>query len=92
MFAAPSKKLMIFMMLRTIYPFLSKYLKFGFSQPGAEKFFIELMDKAMKHRITSNIQRVDYLDHLLTLKKKKEISGEVFNFISFQIALLFQLI
>lgn len=67
---------MIAMMLTTIYPFLSKYLKYGFSQPGAEQFFIDLMEHAVKQREESKIKRVDYLDHLMNLKSKKEISGE----------------
>jgi hypothetical protein len=73
----PTKKFMIYMMLNSIYPFLSKFLKFTFTQPGAEKFFIELMDNAIKYREESKIQRMDYLDHLVNLKKKKEISGEI---------------
>lgn len=68
------------MMMATVYPFLTKFIKFGFSQPGAENFFIELMDKAVKFREESKIQRMDYLDHLINLKKKKEISGEFLAF------------
>jgi hypothetical protein len=67
---------MINMMITTIYPFLEKYLKLAFAQPGAEKFFIDLMLKAIQHREESKIQRMDYLDHLVGLKKKKEISGD----------------
>lgn len=64
------------MTLNQIYPLLNKYLKFGFSQPGAEKFFIDLMADAIKYREENKIQRADYLDHLINLKKKKEITGE----------------
>lgn len=67
---------MVIMLLRTLYPFLGRWLKFSFSRPGAENFFIELMSKAMKHREETKIQRIDYLDHLMNLKNKKEISGE----------------
>lgn len=75
-FASPSKRFMINAMITTIYPFLSKYLKLSFSQPGAEKFYIDLMNEAIKYREESKIQRVDYLDHLLNLKNKKELSGQ----------------
>jgi hypothetical protein len=67
------------MLLNTIYPFLN--LKFAFSNPGAEQFFIDLMDKSIKFREESKIQRMDYLDHLVGLKRKKEISGEFWEFV-----------
>ena len=64
------------MTLWNIYPFLEKFLKFGFAQPGAEKFFSDLMKSSMKQREESDIKQIDYLDHLITLKNRKEISGE----------------
>lgn len=66
---------MIKFLITMIYPFMSRYLKFNFSRPGAEKFFIDLMSKAIKHREENKIQRIDYLDHLVNLKNKKQISG-----------------
>lgn len=75
-FTVPTKKFMIIILLTTLYPFLSRYLKFSFARPGATDFFVELMNKAMKHREEHKIQRIDYLDHLMNLKNKKEISGE----------------
>ena len=73
---APNKRFMIISMLTTIYPFLCKYLKFSFSRPGAENYYIDLMNEAMQKREESKVQRVDYLDHLMNLKRKKEISGQ----------------
>lgn len=75
-FMAPSKQFIVKMMLTTIYPFLSKFLKFNFSSPDADKFYIELMNQAVKFREENKIQRPDYLDYLMNLKIKKEISGE----------------
>jgi hypothetical protein len=75
-FLKPSKRFLVILILTTIYPFLSRFIKFGLSSPGAEQFFIDLMDKAIKFREESKIQRMDYLDHLVGLKRKKEISGE----------------
>lgn len=75
-FTSPSKRIMIYMMLTTIYPFLTKFHKFRFTKIGAENFFIELMEKAIKHREESKVQSMDYLDHLMNLKRKKKISGE----------------
>lgn len=74
---SPSKRFMIMMMLRTVYPFLKPYLKINFTKPGAVEFFVDLMDKAMKHRESHNIQTGDYLEYLMNLKKKKEISGKI---------------
>lgn len=73
---APTKRFIIIMMLTTVYPFLKNILKLGFSQPGAENFFIDLMEKAIKNREESTTQSLDYLDHLMNLKRKKEISGK----------------
>ena len=75
-FTAPTKRFIIIMMLTTVYPFLKKILKLGSSQPGAENFFIDLMSQAIKNREESTTQSLDYLDHLMNLKRKKEISGE----------------
>lgn len=73
---APSKRFMIISMLTTIYPFLSKYIKFGFLKKGGEKFYVDLMIQAIKNREENGVHRVDYLDHLINLKNKKEISGK----------------
>lgn len=74
-FLLPSKKMIIIMMITTIYPFLKKWFKFSLTKPGAQEFFADLMNSAMKHRETNNIKTADFLDHLVTLKKKKEIDG-----------------
>lgn len=72
---APTKKFMISALLKTMYPFLNNIIKVRFGQPGVDQFFIELMQQAIKHREEHKTQRIDYLDHLITLKNKKEISG-----------------
>ena len=59
-----------------VYPGLAKILKLGFTQPGSVKFFSDLMENSMKQREESDIKQIDYLDHLITLKNRKEISGE----------------
>lgn len=67
---------MIAQMLTTIYPFLSKFVKLRLTTPEAMNFFIDLMSNALKYRQENKIQRIDYLDHLINLKNKKEISGQ----------------
>ena len=75
-FTTPTKQFMFVFLLTTIYPFLSDYVKISFSKPGAAEFFQALMIEAIKHREETKLQRIDYLDHLMTLRNKKEISGK----------------
>jgi hypothetical protein len=76
-FLTPSKYFIVLGILHSIYPFLSNYFKFSFAKPGAEKFFINLMNNAIDYREKRNIKAIDFLEHLMALKKKKEISGKV---------------
>lgn len=76
-FTTPTKRFMITAMLTTMYPFLSKYLKLSLTLPGAENFFIDLMQKAIDYREQNKIQNADYLDHLMTLKNKKQVTGNL---------------
>lgn len=40
-----------------------------------QDFFIYLMDEAINYRISHGIERDDFLAHIISLKKKKNISG-----------------
>jgi hypothetical protein len=75
-FLTPSKKFMIVMLLNSLYPVIGKFIKFSFSQPGSQRFFFKLMEDSMKQREASGVKNMDYLDFLIQLKNKKEISGE----------------
>ncbi|MGL5405341.1 MAG: hypothetical protein ACRDAX_00835 [Propionibacteriaceae bacterium] len=79
-FLAPSSRFRIISMLNTIYPFTNRFLKFSFAQPGALKFFMDLMNDAIKYREERNIKAMDFLEYLIGLKKKKEISGKKLKF------------
>ncbi|KAL7015463.1 hypothetical protein ACKWTF_016466 [Chironomus riparius] len=72
-FLTPSKKFMIFSILYSIYPFLTKYFKMTFTQPGSEKFFLNLMMDSMRQREASGVKNLDYLEYLIGLKHRKEI-------------------
>lgn len=39
-----------------------------------EDFFVYLMDEAIKHRVENNIEKDDFLSHIISLRKKKNIS------------------
>lgn len=71
----PSKVFHIKQLMSSVYPFLSKYLKVSFCQPETQKFFTDLMDDAINRRTENDIHQNDYLEHLINLRKKKEISG-----------------
>jgi cytochrome P450 len=60
--------------ITSIYPFLKKYYKVAFCKPEAYPFFYDMMKNAVNYRIDNKIQRVDYLDHLINLYNKKEIT------------------
>ena len=72
----PSKVFHIKQLLSSVYPFLSKYLKVGFCQPETQTFFTDLMVDAINRRTENDIHQNDYLEHLINLRKKKEISGK----------------
>ena len=82
-FLTPSKKFMIFSILYSIYPFLTKYFKMSFTQPGSEKFFLNLMMDSMRQREASGVKNLDYLEYLMGLKHRKEIDGKLSNFSKF---------
>jgi cytochrome P450 len=67
-------KNIIMMTIISIYAFIGRFYKLKFTKDDAEKFFIDLMKQAMEYREVNKVQRADYLDHLLNLKAKKEIS------------------
>lgn len=60
--------------LTTFFPVIKKFYKFTFIPREVEEFFIRIMKDAIRHREQNNIVRNDYLDHLLSLKEKKQIS------------------
>jgi len=62
------------MTITSLYPFLKNYLKISFCKPEAQGFFIQLMQDALSYREKHKIERADYLDYLLNLKKKKAIA------------------
>ncbi|XP_062565064.1 probable cytochrome P450 28a5 [Armigeres subalbatus] len=56
------------------FPKLSKILNISVIPKSLESFFTNLMIEAIQHRDTSSTKRADYLDYLISLRKKKEIS------------------
>ena len=71
---APTTKIFIFMFLSESFPVLRKYLKIQFMPLDVREFFVNLMQQALKYREEKNIQREDFLDHVIQLRNKKNIS------------------
>lgn len=64
----------IILLVTTFLPSVKKFYKFTFVPRDVEDFFIRIMKDAIQHRKQNNIERNDYLDHLLSLQEKKQIS------------------
>ncbi|KXJ73463.1 hypothetical protein RP20_CCG015756 [Aedes albopictus] len=56
------------------FPTLAKIFQIGIVPKSLEKFFTDLMKEAIRHREASATNRADYLDYLISLRNKKEIS------------------
>ncbi|KXJ78558.1 hypothetical protein RP20_CCG004242 [Aedes albopictus] len=56
------------------FPTLAKIFQIGIVPKSLEKFFTDLMKEAIRHREASVTNRADYLDYLISLRNKKEIS------------------
>lgn len=62
------------MLMTTICPSIKKFYKFTLIPKDATDFFIRIMQDAILYRKTNNINRTDYLDHLIQLQERKQIT------------------
>ncbi|XP_050085975.1 probable cytochrome P450 28a5 [Anopheles aquasalis] len=62
------------LLLTTFVPSVKRFYKFTFIPRDAEEFFIRIMRDAIRYRKENNINRTDYLDHLLQLQDRKQIT------------------
>jgi cytochrome P450 len=72
---APSGTIIFKMFLVGSIPILKKVITMSFIAPDVEKFFIDLMDQALKYRAENKVQREDFLDYLIQLRSKKGIQN-----------------
>ncbi|EDS30708.1 cytochrome P450 6A1 [Culex quinquefasciatus] len=70
----PSFSSLLIMILRSLCPKIAKALNIGMIPKSVEVFFTNLMKEAIRYRETNSIKRVDYLEHLISLRNKKEIT------------------
>lgn len=62
-------------MIRSISDAAKSFLPKRLMPLDVQNFFIYLMDEAIKYRTDNGIERDDFLSHIISLKKKKGISG-----------------
>ncbi|XP_058061357.1 probable cytochrome P450 28a5 [Anopheles bellator] len=58
----------------TFIPSIKKFYKFTFIPKDTEAFFIRIMRDAIRYRRDNKINRTDYLDYLLNLQDRKQIT------------------
>lgn len=71
--------------LLDIFPFLYKFLSVPTSMPGANRWFIDMLHKAIELREKCDIQRDDYLNFMMELRMKHkleidDVAGYAFTF------------
>lgn len=69
----PNMKLIIYFLLVQTFPVIQKIYQMPFVSKKVESFFVQLMEDAIKLREDQKIERDDYLNYLLQLKKKKNL-------------------
>uniref|UniRef100_A0A182LVJ4 Cytochrome P450 n=1 Tax=Anopheles culicifacies TaxID=139723 RepID=A0A182LVJ4_9DIPT len=58
----------------TFCPSVKNFYRFTFIPKDTEQFFIRIMQDAIRYRKENNINRTDFLDHLLQLQERKQIT------------------
>ena len=71
----PSGSAVAYFLLVMVFPFVKKFYKKSMVSKKVETFFTKLMNDAVKLRVESKIKRDDYLNFLLELQKKKNLSN-----------------
>lgn len=72
---APAGNFILKSFLVKTIPILKRFVNMRFTQIDIEKFFIDLMEQALKYREDSKIHREDFLDYLIQLRNKKGTSN-----------------
>ncbi|XP_037034921.1 probable cytochrome P450 28a5 isoform X1 [Bradysia coprophila] len=69
----PDAKFIIYFLLVFMFPFIAKIYRMPFVTKGTQDFFTKLKEDAIRLREEQKIERNDYLNYLLQLKKKKNL-------------------
>lgn len=71
---APSGLFIAYFIATSVLPFIKRFYKMPFITKKSTDFFVKLTSDAVEMREKSNFQRDDFLNYLLELKKRKNIS------------------
>ena len=63
-------------MIRSISDAAKSFFSKRMMPQDVQDFFVHLMDEAIKYRVDNGIERDDFLAHIISLRKKKGISGK----------------
>lgn len=70
----PSSTVFLKMFLIASFPFMRKFITIQFTKKEVQDFFVNLMQQSLAYRKENNVQREDFLDYVIQLKNKKNIS------------------
>ncbi|XP_070494179.1 probable cytochrome P450 28a5 [Chironomus tepperi] len=62
------------MIILESFKFLQGFIKIQFTELEVQQFFVDLMKQALKYREEKKVQREDFLDFVIQLRNKKNIS------------------
>ncbi|KAL7036965.1 hypothetical protein ACKWTF_009018 [Chironomus riparius] len=71
---APSPTVIFKIFLVESFKFLKGVIKIRFMPDDIKDFFVNLLQQALKYRKENNVQREDFLDYIIQLRNKKNIS------------------
>lgn len=83
-FASSSQPSFMWKLLSTLYPFLNNFGKISFAASHQINSYIAMMQRAVETRERNPIHHGDFLDYLMKLRKKKNLS--INNLSSYAIA------
>lgn len=63
----------IYLAVTSIFPIVRKFWKRSLVSKSTEQFFVQIMKDGIDYRINSNIDRADYLNYLIQIKKQKNL-------------------
>lgn len=69
-----SSSMMIYIMLATFFPIVKRFWKKAFIPKKTEDFFVKLTMDAIKMRSDEKNQREDFINYILHLRNKKNLS------------------
>lgn len=74
--SSPPKKTVIFMILSEVFPLLRRFLPLKFITDDVDEFFLNFFERSMRLRKRNGIKVNDFLDYVIALREKKNLSHE----------------